>query len=203
MLASNVNNLSLTDFASPADPSLGSGVAFPIYAATGAAATAVVYFEVAPGKRLGRHTDSSEEVIYVVEGTGEVTIGDEYAMVSTGTLAVVPALVPHDVRNTGSNPLKVVGFFAGSALMYAFFEPILPGADVTIAVHDQTGESLMAGTPFVPAMAGGAGSAKISLVPREEGNLGHASRSLPSALQTTYGGLTPLLLGGPDPFEHA
>ncbi len=75
MLTSNVNVLSLAGVASPADPSLGSGYAFPIYAATGSAATAVVYFEVAPGKRLGRHTDSSEEVIFIVEGDGEVVPG--------------------------------------------------------------------------------------------------------------------------------
>jgi len=154
MLTSNVHALSLADIASPADPSLGSGFAFPIYAATGSAATAVVYFEVAPGKRLGRHTDSSEEVIYIVEGEGEVTVGDERTPVSAGALAVVPALAPHDLRNTGSTPLKVVGFFAGSALVHAFFEPMLPGAEVMIVTHDQTGESLMAGTPFVPAMAG-------------------------------------------------
>lgn len=154
MLTSNVYALSLADLASPADSSLGSGFAFPISAAAGSAATAVVYFEVAPGKRLGKHTDSSEEVIFIVEGDGEVTVGDERASVSTGALAVVPALVPHDVRNTGSTPLKVVGFFAGSALMHAFFEPILPGAEVMIVTHDQTGESLIAGTPFVPAMVG-------------------------------------------------
>jgi quercetin dioxygenase-like cupin family protein len=154
MLTSNVNALSLADVASPADPSLGSGFAFPIYAATGSSATAVVYFEVAPGKRLGRHTDSSEEVIFIVAGDGEVTVGDERAAVSTGTLAVAPALVPHDVRNTGSTPLKVVGFFAGSALMHTFFEPMLPAAEVTIISHGPEGESMVAGTPFVPAMVG-------------------------------------------------
>lgn len=152
MLTSNVNALSLADFASPADPSLGSGFAFPIYAANGSSATAVVYFEVAPGKRLGRHTDSSEEVLYIAEGSGAVTIGDERAPVSSGALAVVPALVPHDIHNTGSEPLKVVGFFAGSALMHTMFEPMLPGAEVTIVVHDQNGESMIAGTPFVPSM---------------------------------------------------
>lgn len=153
MLSSNVQTLALADIASPADPSLGSGFAFPISAANGSCASAVVYFEVAPGKRLGRHTDSSEEVIYVVDGSGEVTVGDESASVSTGALAVVPALVPHDVRNTGSTPLKVVGFFAGSALIHTFFEPLLPGAEVMIVAHDRTGESLYAGAPFVPAMA--------------------------------------------------
>jgi quercetin dioxygenase-like cupin family protein len=154
MLASNINDLSLAELTSPADPSLGARYAFPIYAATGAAATAVVYFEVAAGKRLGRHTDSSEEVLYVVEGNGEATIGEERVFLAAGGLAVVPALVPHDIRNTGSIPLKVVGFFAGSALMHTFFGPMLPGAEVTIVVHDRTGESMIAGTPIVPTMAG-------------------------------------------------
>lgn len=152
MLAANVNDLTLSELETPADPTMGARYVFPIYAATGSAATAVVYFEVAPGKRLGRHTDSSEEVLYVVEGEGEATVGEERSPISAGSLAVVPALVPHDICNTGSTPLKVVGFFAGSALMHTFFEPMLPGAEVTIIAHDSVGESLFAGTPFVPAM---------------------------------------------------
>jgi quercetin dioxygenase-like cupin family protein len=154
MLATNVNDLALNELSTPADPSLGIRFAFPISAATGAAASAVVYFEVAPGKRLGRHTDSSEEVLYVIEGDGEATVGDERVALAAGSLAVVPALVPHDIRNTGSVPIKVVGFFAGSALMHAFFEPLLPGAEVMIVAHGPDGESLFAGTPFVPAMMG-------------------------------------------------
>jgi quercetin dioxygenase-like cupin family protein len=152
MLESNINDLALNELSSPADPSLGARYAFPIYAATGSAATAVVYFEVSPGKRLGRHTDSSEEVLYIVEGNGEATVGEERVSLAAGGLAVVPALVPHDIRNTGSIPLKVVGFFAGSALMHTFFGPMLPGAEVMIVAHGPDGESLFAGTPFVPAM---------------------------------------------------
>lgn len=152
MLVSNVNELSLTDLSSPADASIGARSAFPIYAATGSAATAVAYFEVAPGKRLGRHTDSSEEVLYIVAGEGEATIGDERAYVSQGSLAVVPALVPHDIRNTGSGPLQVVGFFAGSALMHVFHEPLLPGAELMVVTHGPDGQALVAGNPFVPAM---------------------------------------------------
>ncbi len=109
MLALNINDLTLAEMETPADPSLGARYTFPIYAATGSAATAVVYFEVAPGKRLGRHTDSSEEVLYIVEGEGEATVGEERIPISAGSLAVIPALMPHDIRNTGSVPIKVVG----------------------------------------------------------------------------------------------
>ena len=126
MLSSNVNALSLADFSSPSRLLLGSVM---IFRSTRLLVRQLRQWSTSrwqPGKRLGRHTDSSEEVIYIVEGEGEVTVGDERAAVSTGTLAVAPALVPHDVRNTGSSPLKVVGFFAGSALMHTFFEPMLP-----------------------------------------------------------------------------
>lgn len=152
MLALNINELTLAEMETPAEPSLGARYAFPIYAATGAAATAVVYFEVAPGKRLGRHQDSSEEVLYIVEGEGEATVGEERIPISAGSLAVIPALVPHDIRNTGSVPIKLIGFFAGSAIVHTFLEPLLPGAEVTIISHGPEGESLFAGTPFVPAM---------------------------------------------------
>lgn len=152
MLALNINDLTLAEMETPADPSLGARYTFPIYAATGSAATAVVYFEVAPGKRLGRHTDSSEEVLYIVEGEGEATVGEERIPISAGSLAVIPALMPHDIRNTGSVPIKVVGFFAGSAIVHTFLEPLLPGAEVMIIAHGPEGEALFAGTPFAPAM---------------------------------------------------
>jgi quercetin dioxygenase-like cupin family protein len=151
MLTSAVKDLTLTEMATPADPSISARYTFPIYAATGAAGSAVVYFEVEPGKRLGRHTDSVEEIIYIVEGEGEAIIGEEQSRVSAGTLAVVPAQVPHDIRNTGMTPLKVVGFFAGASLVHVFMEPLLPGAEVAVITHDYAGENLIAGTPFNPA----------------------------------------------------
>jgi hypothetical protein len=48
MLATNVNALEQIEQRTEADLSLGCRVAFPITAATGAAASAVVYFEVDP-----------------------------------------------------------------------------------------------------------------------------------------------------------
>ena len=49
------------------DPRAGVSVSFPINTYTGAADTAVVYFEVAPGDHLATHTDSAEEILYIVE----------------------------------------------------------------------------------------------------------------------------------------
>ena len=51
--------------------------AFPVNCFTGAEHTAVVYFEVQPGDYLPTHTDSAEEVLYIVAGEGEAHAGDE------------------------------------------------------------------------------------------------------------------------------
>ena len=106
-------------------------VTFPINKWTGSRDSAVVYFEIEPGDRLARHTDSAEEVLYVVSGEAEAEIGDERGRISAGDLAVIPAMVPHGLVNVGDQPVKVVGFFSESEIISTFDEPMQPiGASV-------------------------------------------------------------------------
>ena len=77
-------------------------------------------------QRLPRHTDSEEEILYIVAGEAEAEVGDELGHVRAGDLAVIPAMVPHGVRNTGHETLKVVGFFSGSKIVSNFEEPLQP-----------------------------------------------------------------------------
>src|SRR4051794_31901082 len=99
---------------------------FPINIHTGSADSAVVYFEIDPGYKLATHTDSAEEVLYIVEGEAEAHAGDESGRLSAGDLAVIPAMVPHGVRNVGDVRLKVVGFFTESKIVSEFEEPLQP-----------------------------------------------------------------------------
>ncbi len=46
--------------------------------------------------------------------------------VAAGDLAVIPAMVPHGVKNVGDEPLKVVGFFSEATIVSSFDEPIQP-----------------------------------------------------------------------------
>ena len=100
--------------------------AFPLSAAAGTEATAVVYMEIEPGDHLGRHTDSVEELLLVLDGEGIAVVGDERAIVRPGSIAVVPALAPHELHATGDRTLRVVGFFAGAKVEHVFDEPIEP-----------------------------------------------------------------------------
>jgi quercetin dioxygenase-like cupin family protein len=101
-------------------------VTFPINKFAGAEDTAVVYFEVQPGDRLATHTDSAEEVLYIVSGRGEAEVGDERAEVGAGDLAVIPAMVPHGLTNVGEEALKVVGFFCEAVVTSTFDEAVQP-----------------------------------------------------------------------------
>lgn len=83
-----------------------------------------VYFEIEPGDHLGRHTDSAEELLLILEGEMEVTIGDEKSAASKGTIALVPPMVPHDLRNIGTSKAKVLGFFGGANNIVATFDEV-------------------------------------------------------------------------------
>jgi len=128
MQAVQIDELELFEGWSEDDAEMRVRAGFPISSGTGTKSTTVVYFELEPGRHLGSHTDSAEEVLFVVSGSGEATIGDEHATIQAGTLAVVPALAPHSVRNTGEETLRVVGFFSSSTVLSVFDEPMQPFA---------------------------------------------------------------------------
>src|SRR5215207_1830589 len=101
-------------------------VTFPINKWAGSADSAVVYSEIEPGNRLAEHTDSAEEILYVVAGDAEAEVGDERRRLSAGDLAVIPAMVPHGVANVGTKTVKVVGFFSESEIISTFNESVQP-----------------------------------------------------------------------------
>jgi quercetin dioxygenase-like cupin family protein len=126
MLTANTTQLALVETWIDSDPMARVRVNFPINRLAGSADSAVVYFEVAPGERLARHTDSAEEILYIVAGTAEAEVGDEVGLVEAGDLAVIPAMVPHGLRNVGDETVKVVGFFSHAVIYSEFDEPLQP-----------------------------------------------------------------------------
>lgn len=126
MLALQLADRDLVDISSETDETRRIRVDFPISSVAGAASTAVVYFELEPGEHTGMHTDSAEEVVVILSGTAEAIVGDERGVLTEGGLGLVPALVPHDVRNVGEDTVRVVGFFSSSTVVSVFDDPLLP-----------------------------------------------------------------------------
>ena len=100
--------------------------AWPLSRGTGSRSTAAVYFELERGMRLGRHTDSAEEVLVVLTGEVDVIVGDERRRISSGGLAVVPAEVPHDVVGVGFGTARVTGVFSASTIVSVFDDEWVP-----------------------------------------------------------------------------
>jgi quercetin dioxygenase-like cupin family protein len=126
MISAKIDELELMEVSYEDDPSMRVNVNFPFYVGTGTKNTAIVYFELEPGYRLGSHTDSAEEILLILEGEAEATVGDEQGRVSAGDMAVVPAMVPHALRNVGDETVRVAGFFSSNVVVSTFDRPLIP-----------------------------------------------------------------------------
>lgn len=72
----------------------------------------VARVEIAPGSVAGWHTHPGEEISYVIEGESVLLVaGQPPRTVKAGEAFVIPAGVPHNARNDGKEPAKVVGVY--------------------------------------------------------------------------------------------
>lgn len=126
MISMRLDEMELMEGWYEGDPTMRVKVSFPFFLGTGTKNTAVVYFEVEPGHRLGTHTDSAEEILLILAGEAEVSLGDERERLSAGEMALVPAMAPHGLRNSGEETVRVVGFFSSNVIVSTFEEPMMP-----------------------------------------------------------------------------
>src|SRR5215207_8910708 len=126
MQTSDFNHLELIDAWYEQDPAMRIRVTFPFYAGTGTESSSVVYFEIDPGHYLGTHTDSAEEIVLILTGTVEASLGEERGSLTAGQAALIPAMVPHGIRNTGNETARCVGFFSAAEVVSTFDQPMMP-----------------------------------------------------------------------------
>lgn len=66
-----------------------------------------------PGQEHKAHAHEGQDKLYfVLEGAGEVSVGDETELLTAGDLALAPAGVMHSVKNPGPNRLVVLTILA-------------------------------------------------------------------------------------------
>jgi quercetin dioxygenase-like cupin family protein len=129
MIAASIDRLELSETTSSEDASLRTCTAYPISWENGAVSSAVVYFELEPGDHLGVHAHSAEELLYVVAGEVEATIGDEVERLGEGSLAVAPAGVNHDVRCAGEAKARCIGFFPSASVQSVYERELDPDGE--------------------------------------------------------------------------
>ncbi len=65
-------------------------------------------FEVGKGGFAPRHSHEWEHEIFVLEGDGEVLIGDTWHPLSQGSVVFVPGNLEHQLKNTGDGTLRFI-----------------------------------------------------------------------------------------------
>jgi quercetin dioxygenase-like cupin family protein len=126
----DVQTVSLTSSAS-ADAAWVGGF-FAYGGRDGVASSVVISFAVPPGKRLGRHTDTAEETQFFLGGTGELVLDDGVRPVRAGDVVVLPAGTAHDLRNTGTDDLRVIGFFSAPRVEQHWSEEVWEPGGLTV-----------------------------------------------------------------------
>ena len=60
------------------------------------------------GGQVPWHNQEQEEIYFIVEGTGEMCLGEERATLSTGQAVSIPPRVFHQLTNIGPTPLRMI-----------------------------------------------------------------------------------------------
>lgn len=71
-------------------------------------AVETVHLELAPGKSLPVHKTPVDVLFYVLEGNGEISIGEEKQLVEPDTLVESPKDIPHGLYNSGDTLFRVL-----------------------------------------------------------------------------------------------
>jgi len=69
--------------------------------------------EIAPGAKVAVHRDATEEYIYMLQGTGRITIDGVQHEVGPGFGVFMPANAEVSFEATGTQTVRVLQFFAG------------------------------------------------------------------------------------------
>src|ERR1700712_123697 len=60
------------------------------------------------GGQVPWHNQEQEEIYFIVEGTGEMCLGEERQTVTTGQAVYIPSGVFHQLTNLGDTPLRMI-----------------------------------------------------------------------------------------------
>ena len=122
------------------DPAVSWAGAFAVYGGHGATASSTIVYEIERGKRLGWHTDATEETQYIVAGTGKLYLEDGSTyQVGPGSVFVLPTPLRHDLENNGKETLRAVAFFAAAMFTQDFDQVMLPPKSHILGTPNRNG----------------------------------------------------------------
>ncbi len=108
------------------DPSMRWSVVFPLSEEQGTEAGTIAYYEFEPGRHSGLHSDNAEELVYVLEGEGEVFVSGIQVPLEIGRFTFFKRGVQHDIYAYGKTPLRLMSFFPTNVVESTFAMNVFP-----------------------------------------------------------------------------
>jgi mannose-6-phosphate isomerase-like protein (cupin superfamily) len=97
-------------------------------------ASATQFIGLVPPGRAPDHFHLYDEVIYILEGEGELHIGGESAPLRPGSCVHLPARLVHCLANTGAGELRLLGVFRPAGSPAEAYYP--DGTPAAVPDHD-------------------------------------------------------------------
>lgn len=95
---------------------VGAGLTLRLPAASTGGSISVHEGVLKPGERVPLHVhDEADQLLYVVEGEAEVTVGDVTYVARQGDLVAKPHGVPHGFANCSDSPARLLEVTAGDS----------------------------------------------------------------------------------------
>jgi mannose-6-phosphate isomerase-like protein (cupin superfamily) len=60
------------------------------------------------GGQVPWHNQEQEEIYFVIQGAGEMCLGEEVRALAAGQAVYIPPTVFHQITNTGTSPLRMI-----------------------------------------------------------------------------------------------
>ncbi len=82
---------------------------------TGSSAATLALLSAEAGAEIAVHVhEGSDELLYIEEGEGTMTLGDQTFAVRGGSVIRVPSGIPHSLTVTGTLPLRAIQVYAAA-----------------------------------------------------------------------------------------
>jgi quercetin dioxygenase-like cupin family protein len=69
---------------------------------------------------------NDEEIVLLLSGTVEASLGDQHGTLTAGEAVLIPAIIPHSIRTVGTEKARCVGFFSSATLVSTFDQIMMP-----------------------------------------------------------------------------
>jgi quercetin dioxygenase-like cupin family protein len=126
MITARIDELELRKGWSEAAPDVAFNFGLAVSKANGTTSSQVVCVTLEPGKSGGRHIHSAEEILFVVEGTAQLAVGNDRERFGQGDMALIPAAIAHEAINIGSERLRFLAIFPSAMVVHTWDVPVEP-----------------------------------------------------------------------------